>query len=276
MPKRLRLIAGLLVMLAGMLAWGYGYAAGDPSMHQVYQAAQAGRMGEAQAMMDQVLRDHPNSAKAHYVEAQLLAKQGRSSVASSELATAERLAPGLPFAKASAVQELQQEIASPGARRISRGHAAQYGLSSGFSLGMILLGIALITALVYFARSLMQRNQAVMTAGGAAPGSGNVVTAYGAPGFAGPIGPAAGSGIGSRIAGGLATGAALGAGMVAGEALMRHFTGGGSAVPGGGMMAPTTSDWDTGANDDMGGSDFGMSDDSSWDDSTTDMGDDWN
>ena len=49
-------------------------------------------------MMDQVLRHPPNSATAHFVMAELLAKEGRVSNARSELATAERLAPGLPFA----------------------------------------------------------------------------------------------------------------------------------------------------------------------------------
>src|ERR1051325_4945238 len=52
-------------------------AAEDASMHEVYLAAEAGKFQEAQTMMDKVLRDHPNSAKAHYVEAELLAKQGQ-------------------------------------------------------------------------------------------------------------------------------------------------------------------------------------------------------
>ena len=71
-----------------------GAAAQEPTLHEVYQAAQAGNFAEAQRMMDQVLRDHPNSAKAHYVEAELLAKQGRFAAAESELATAERLEAG--------------------------------------------------------------------------------------------------------------------------------------------------------------------------------------
>src|SRR2546425_12452525 len=39
------------------------FAAEDATMHQVYQAAEAGKFSEAQSMMDKVLRDHPNSAK---------------------------------------------------------------------------------------------------------------------------------------------------------------------------------------------------------------------
>ena len=73
------------------------FAADDPSAHQIYLAAQAGKFEEAQAMMDKVLRDHPNSGKAHFIQAELLAKQGRMIEAQPELAKAEQLAPGLPL-----------------------------------------------------------------------------------------------------------------------------------------------------------------------------------
>jgi tetratricopeptide (TPR) repeat protein len=85
--------------------------AADPTLHQVYQAADAGNLSQAQSMLDKVLRDHPNSAKAHFVEAEILAKQGRRSDAASELNTAQRLAPGLPFANAQAVQSLKARLA---------------------------------------------------------------------------------------------------------------------------------------------------------------------
>ena len=50
-----------LVFNVAMLA----NAADQISIHDVYQAAEAGNMAKAQAMMEQVLRDHPDSAKAH-------------------------------------------------------------------------------------------------------------------------------------------------------------------------------------------------------------------
>src|SRR5436190_1777948 len=86
------------------------YAAQDISMHQVYMAAEAGKFDDAQAMMDKVLRDHPNSAKAHFVEAELLVRQGQNDRAQTELNTAERLAPGLPFAKPQAVRNLKARL----------------------------------------------------------------------------------------------------------------------------------------------------------------------
>lgn len=88
------------------------FAEEDATMHQVYLAAESGKFNEAQSMKDKVLRDHPNSAKAHFVEAELLAKQGLFSNAGVELKTAEQLQPGLPFAKPEALQKLKSRISS--------------------------------------------------------------------------------------------------------------------------------------------------------------------
>ena len=94
-----------VVLAAGILING-PVSAAEPTIDQVYHAAEAGNFREAQRMMDEVLRDHPSSARAHYVESELLARQGRLSEAAAELRTAERLEPALPFAKPQAVQEL--------------------------------------------------------------------------------------------------------------------------------------------------------------------------
>jgi len=86
------------------------FAEGEPTMHDVYLAAEAGRFNDAQSMMDKVLRDHPNSAKAHFVEAEILAKQGLFSNAGSELDTAERLQPGLAFVKPETLQNTAKQF----------------------------------------------------------------------------------------------------------------------------------------------------------------------
>lgn len=89
----------------------------------------------------------------------------------------------------------------------------------------------------------------------------------------------AGGGLGSGIMGGLATGAALGAGMVAGEALAHHFMDGNRNAAD--SVTPPADPLNT-ASDDMGGTDFGIADNSSWDDSSSDSGsadvdgDNWN
>jgi hypothetical protein len=279
-----RLGQGALVALALGLALGAGapaLAADDPSIHEVYQAAEAGKMGEAQSMMDKVLRDHPNSAKAHYVEAELLAKQGRMGDARDQLATAERLDPALSFASPQAVRDLRNQI--EGRSAVKPGYAviapAAAVPQSHFPWGSVILLVALVGVVVVVARAIARRN-AVPAYGGFGRG-----TAYPAPnpGY-GPQGPypgyppygapPAGGGVGSSIMGGLATGAAVGAGMVAGEALAHHFTDGDrgntTLVPDNSAWGQTAGDsWgrsDDMRNADMGGNDFGMSDSSSWDD----------
>ena len=241
------------------------YAADDPTMQQVYDTAKAGKLDEAQTMMQKVLRDHPDSAKAHFVEAELLAKQGRYDSAQAELNNADRLAPGLPFAKAESVENLRRILG--GAKQHSQAVASGYGVSgapvsSGPPWGLILIGAALIGFIVFAMKFMANRNQPVYMQNGASGyGSGMPGQPYG--GMPGPMmggGMGGGSGMGSGIVGGLVTGAALGAGMVAGEELMHHFTDGDRN-----NSQPQRDDYSQPQQDDMGGNDFGISDNSSWD-----------
>jgi clan AA aspartic protease (TIGR02281 family) len=92
----------------------------DPTVHQIYEAASSGHLGQAQQMMEQVLRDHPNSSKAHFVQAELYAREGKNDLARAELNRAEQLKPGLPDERPQAVQALKAELgqAHPAANRI--------------------------------------------------------------------------------------------------------------------------------------------------------------
>jgi Tfp pilus assembly protein PilF len=64
-------------------------------MHQIYEAATTGHLDQAQAMITQVLANHPKSAKAHWVQAEIYAKANNTNSARSEVLEAERLNPGL-------------------------------------------------------------------------------------------------------------------------------------------------------------------------------------
>ncbi len=100
-------------LLAAVLPGG-SVAAADvdavPTVEQIHQAAQAGQYDKAQKMMDQVLRAHPNSGKAHYVQAELYAKEGKFGLARAELGKAEELNPGLSQVSARSVQALRAEL----------------------------------------------------------------------------------------------------------------------------------------------------------------------
>jgi hypothetical protein len=249
-----------ILLSVALVCSATSYAAEDPTMQQVYDTAKAGKVDEAQAMMQKVLQDHPDSAKAHFVEAELLAKQGRFDSAQAELNNADRLAPGLPFAKPDAVENLRRELA--GSKQQSVRPAAGYHsapVSSGPPWGLIIIGAALIGFIVFAVKFMANRNQPVYMQNGA-PGFGGGMPGQPYSGMPGQMMGGTGGGMGSGIVGGLVTGAALGAGMVAGEELMHHFTDGDRN-----SNTPQRDDYVAPQNNDMGGNDFGISDNSSWD-----------
>lgn len=256
-----------LMILTASLA-GPVLADTDPSMHDVYVAAESGHLAQAQQMMTQVLRDHPRSAKAHYVAAEIYSKEGNLSLARVELNVAEQLEPGLPFAKPAAVQELRAQLGASAA-----GGAGILRVAPRPSLpwGALLIGVAVLAGLWLLLRRRSPGYGA--PAMGGAPGYPGPVAGggpgYGAPGYGPGYGPGA-PGIGSGIAGGLASGLAVGAGVVAGEELAHHFLDGRRET----IVPPA--DVPVADNPDMGGNDFGVSDDpGSWDDSGSSGGDDW-
>jgi uncharacterized protein len=89
-------------------------AEADPTVSQIYQAFRGGHIEQAQQMLDKVLRDHPDSAKAHFVQAEIDAAEGHYELARAQLALAEKLKPGLPNIKPRAVQELKAKLGLPG------------------------------------------------------------------------------------------------------------------------------------------------------------------
>ena len=260
-----------MIMAAVCVAACLGAVAAEPTLHQVSQAAEAGNYGEAQAMMGQVLRAHPNSARAHFVEAQLLVKQGRLAEAPVELANAERLNPTLSFARQGAVDELKAMLANSRTLRPAKTAMAVSSINSNFLTGTLLPGAAVLGAMIWFFRSRNRNRSAPLASVGAM----GPMPAYGAAGV-GSIAPAMG-GAGVGILGGLATGAAVGAGMIAGEALMhRVMDGGHSGVFD--QAANVTDNLDAArasSGYDMGGNDFGVADaSSSWDDAGSGSSDD--
>jgi uncharacterized protein len=242
-----------------------------PTVDQIYQAEQAGHMDQAQQMISQVLKARPNSAKAHFIQAEIFAKQGYLAQARSELGDAERLDASEDFAKPHALQELKAQLGA-GERHAASGQVVQYPARSAthFPWGTVLILALVVGVLMMLFRrrnTYVQQYPPGQGLGGA-PGTG-----YG-PGYGpGPMG--GGGGMGSGIAGGLASGLAVGAGVVAGEELAHHFMdgdrheAGNSFVPSADAAEP-----DYNANADSGGSDFGVNDPGSWGDGGG-GGDDW-
>lgn len=235
---------------------GPALAQSDPTPQQVYEAARSGHLAEAQQMISQVLRDHPSSAEAHYVAAQVDARAGNRAEARQQLATAEQLKPGLPFLTSrESLRTLQAQLAEgPRSPAFTVPYSRPRPAGGGIPWGAIILvgaGIAVVWMVMRRrAAAYSQYSNGAVVPGGAPP-----------PGY----GPGYGPGMGSGIAGGLASGLAVGAGVVAGEELARHFLD--SDRPVGNAIVPPAGAEEANPNPDMGGNDFGVSDPGSWDDS---------
>ena len=208
-------------------------------------------------MITGVLASYPNSAKAHYVQAELYAKEGNTPLARAELGTAERLNPGLTSFSPRSVQELKSQLGLSGATRAmgSQGVLATRS-AARFPWGTLLILVVVVGVLMM----LFRRRSYPQYPAGSGPAVGGAPAGY-PPGY----GPAPmGGGLGSGIAGGLASGLAVGAGVVAGEELAHHFLDGGHSAGG---VIPAADAAEPGySNSDMGGSDFGANDPGSWDD----------
>ena len=274
-----------LVLAVAALSIGATFALGspsfaqaaDPTMDQIYEVARAGRLDEAQQMITQVLAHHPTSAKAHFVQAELYAKEGKNSLARAELGTAERLNPGLTEFKPRAVEELKSQLGQSTRPAGSQIISLPARSEAHFPWGGLIIGLIIVGVLMMLFRRRTPQYP-VMSGTGApgGPGGPGAPPGYGPQGYGPGYGPAPmGGGMGSGIAGGLASGLAVGAGVVAGEELAHHFLDGGHREGG---VIPSADAAEPGySNSDMGGNDFGANDPGSWDDGGGGGGggDDW-
>ncbi len=280
---------GKWLAIALVLSFGFAMAQSEPTLNEVYAKAQAGQLEQAQVMVQQVLISHPKSAKAFFVQSQLYARQGNVSRARESLATAEKFAPGLPFAKAESVQALRAQLAgksAPSSPASLNAPTVRYAApvapassSSSWGLPLVLAGGAIVAG--YFLFRKRTPEPFAQQPGYAYPsgpqtfgreGTSAMQPAYGQPAYGQPAygqpgyGQPAGNGLGGKILGGVATGLAVGAGVMAAEAIGRNLMGNHNQ-PAPAFDNRSNNDWQPpAANPDMGGQNFGVNDASSWDD----------
>jgi hypothetical protein len=290
----IRRTVGKWLIASVLMSFGLVMAQSEPTLSQVYQAAQAGRLEQAQVMMQQVLVAHPGSAKAHFVQGELWARQGKLVQAREALATAEKLAPGLPFAKPESVQALRAQLAAKSAATPAhrpviqpQARAVPSEPAASFPWGLaLMLGGAAIALVIFLTRkkpaTAFEPQMAYSNPGNFQGGlNGPQGFGMGGPGMASPqpYGQPQGSGLGGRVMGGLATGLAVGAGVMAAQAIGKNLMGNGDSPPrqldntAGNGLEPLS------GNTDLGGQNFGVNDSGSWDDGgavdSSDGGGDW-
>ncbi len=243
----------------------------ESNVHQIYQTMASGHMDEAHKMIEEVLQKHPDSAKAHFVDAEILVRQGNKKAAHDELAIAEQLSPKLPFAKPEAVVALKQMIEGNAVSTTKTTQMpqniqnTQEKKSSGFPWMTFLLtgGVVFLIVMIWKSFSSRKQNQYNQ-----APQQGGYPNSNG---YNQGNQPNQGGGLGSNIMSGLATGAAAGVGMVAAEELMHHFTDTKDSSSNNSSMSHNNN---VQPSNDAGDTDFGISDSSSWDDNSSSTGDD--
>lgn len=253
MFKRVHVV--LLAVLAFAVA-GVAVADTDATPHQIYEAAQSGHLAEAQQMIDQVLRDHPQNAKAHFIAAELDARIGDLGAARQQLATARQLDPSGSFADRAALGALERQLT--GMRAVVPGLGPQPFAPPAHQSSVPWMLIILVALGAFILWSIFRNRSAQLYSPGVGPGGLPPGNPGMQPGYGSGYPPQGG---GSGLMGSLASGLAIGAGVAAGEELVRHVIDGNST----GNVQPPAADFrDAPQNQDLGGFDFGTQDGSSW------------
>jgi uncharacterized membrane protein YgcG len=230
-PVKKLWLSGLLIVLVSASA----FAADGPK--EVEAALQQGNYTLAEQELRQAIVEHPQSAKAHYMLAQVLAHEGNIGDAQKEAAQAKTIDPKISFTNPARFEHFQTELnqalapatARPAAPVIRNTQAeappvAAEPRSSG-SIWPWIIGAVIIVLLIGWFRRRQQGNMGNQPYGN--PGN----PGYGASGPQSPYGnnsypppgyqqaPGSGPGLGTSVLGGLA-GGVLGAAAV--EAYENH------------------------------------------------------
>jgi len=298
-------------LFLGALALLTSMAFALPAPKDIEQAVQAGNYQQAETLVREVLREKPESAKAHYQLGEILARQSRMPEAHKALVRAQELDPALKFTNqpekfrdlfartgapapgATVSSGLQSTpVATPSTGQSSNNAqqrpAAAEGIGSSIPMSYVWIGLIAVGILAFLlvrnARNSSQPQptaaygNALATAGGPQRGFGGQPGGFGGQAGYGGYGPGAAPNSGP----GAMTGAVVGglAGVAAGYALSKalednHHDAGQQSLhnsPASDQFQPMSS----APSQDFGAFDSGAGD--SWDsggDSSGGGGDDW-
>lgn len=271
----------LLLCMALLSGLWLGAAQALPNVDEVQAAAQRGDYAGAEKMMREVLAAKPDSARAHYVLAEILAHERQFKEAAEHTSRARALDPAIKFtdpAKFSAFEQLlqRQQAAGPAAQTPAAIGAAAppprtAPVERSDSGGGVPVWLLVVGAVIFIALAVRwMRNRTAAQSQPAYAGGGSYGPGIGGYGGGMPQAPTSGGpglmGVGLAAAGGVA------AGMLAEKLLHGGHDerslprdGGGSNAGAGGII-PGSFDSDTGsAADELGrrNIDFGSGD--GWD-----------
>jgi uncharacterized protein len=261
-----KLISALVLSLAAFTT----VVVAQPTVKEIYQTAQTDKQ-QALNMINDVIRSRPNSARAYYIQSELLLQMGKKSEAKASFLKSQQLDPALSFAKPESVARLENAlgIKKPLAWQTDTNRYILYGCGI---LLVILIAVMLLRRkqpkYPNYMESYNLQNRPITPyqSGQTATSPMTPTGASGAPTTA--AAPAAG---GSNLMGSLAQGAVMGVGVAAGATLANHLLNGNkaSAAPAESAtaapavpsytpdsnfgMTDTGSDWGSGSSGDSGG-----------------------
>jgi len=227
--KRILSLVLMLVLSAAAFA--------VPSVDAVQAEVNRGNYAQAESMMREVVADKPNSAKAHYIYAEVLAHNGRFDQAADEARLAKQIDPQIKFTQADkfrAFEQLLQQEQSTARSRSNRsldGNGAAVPAvraqpvverSSGVPGWVWGAGFAVIAVLLWrLVSATRQRNAAAASPAGWSTANSGPSMPMGGPSYGQPgYGPAPGVGSGM-----LGTGVAAAGGFAAGMLAEKLFEG---------------------------------------------------
>lgn len=218
------------ILIAAVFAACAATAWALPSVDAVRTEVAQGHDARAEEMIREVLAARPDSARARYVHAEILAHLGRFAQAAEEATQARRLDPALSFTQPDTFKAFEAMLAreqAPAAGLRAAATALQMAPagSSGGVPGWVWGGGLALLAVLALSRLTSARQPAPTSgpmgapagwaAAPAAPGIGGMAAPYGMA----PTAPAAGAGSG-LLGAGLAAAGGVAAGMLA-ERLMK-------------------------------------------------------
>jgi len=113
-----KLIASLALASLSLLAWAL------PTLQQVEAEVQQGRYAEAESMMREVVAAKPGSARAHYIYAEILAHDGKLTLAIEEASRARQIDPDVKFADPEKFRTFEASLLRAQAARVAPSPAA--------------------------------------------------------------------------------------------------------------------------------------------------------
>jgi hypothetical protein len=235
----------------------------EPTVQDIYKTAQVDKQ-QALTMVNEVIKLRPNSARAHYVQSELLLQLGKKSEAKAAFLKSQSLDSSLSFAKPESVERLRTALG------VKETDTLKFDTDKAILWGGGFLLVLLIAFMLFKRRKPAQQYPDAFNASYNRP-----VPPFTPPPPAGAaVAPAAAApaSSGSGLMGSLATGAAMGVGVAAGATLANHLLNGNKATAAPVEQQPSdtpsyTPDQNFGVSDSSsgwGGDSDGGSDSSDW------------